>query len=292
MAFVRFDAATDTSALVVADANGGKERVLATRRRPRVFISFYQSTATARPAWSPDGRIIAVFGFDGRALPRTDLVFVDVASGGEVTRDSQGVFVPQGLAWMGSTSLILNQPKRAGGPAQLWRMSYPDGAVLPMTNDVLNYLGAFVAADRASVVASRADTRVGIWVGDRLAEQGREVVTPFSHSFPFHVMRWAGQRLVYDSTVNGVYTISSVIPGAGAPIEVAPGFGPGATSDGKTVVFFNSPGSALWTIDTTRAAQPVQLVPDGLFPIVTRDDQRVIFLSTRSGVQNTMDRFN
>src|SRR5262249_58724774 len=57
------------------------------------------------------------------------------------------------------------------------------------------------------------------------------------------------------------------------------------TSDGKTVVFFNSPGSALWTIDTTRASQPVQLVPDGLFPIVTRDDQRVIFLSTRSGVQ-------
>ena len=63
MAFVRVDVAGDADSLIVADADGGRQRVLSTRRRPRNgFISSFNviSGTAPRPAWSPDGRYCPV----------------------------------------------------------------------------------------------------------------------------------------------------------------------------------------------------------------------------------------
>ena len=67
MAFIRVDAAAGSVALVIADAEGGRARVLSTRRFPALFVSTFRWRRQAlRPAWSPDGRTIAVFAGDGR----------------------------------------------------------------------------------------------------------------------------------------------------------------------------------------------------------------------------------
>jgi len=285
MAFVRVHARENSEDLVVADADGGRERVVTTRRRPKGFVSAFFSSSTTRPAWSPDGRVIAVFGFDGQPA-RPQVEFVDAATGVETVRAAQPGFVPQGLAWLGSAAVILSQPKEIRSQVQLWRMSYPDGALSPLTNDLNSYVGLDVSADLGSVVTSRSEIKIGLWVGDAIGSRGAEVVAPVPATTAVVAMVWAGERVVFDSTVNGRPGIVGVTPGTGGPMEITSQGGlPAATSDGKAILFIDTDG--LWKLDAGYGARPVRLVSgDAIFPVVTPDNRAVVFLSQRSGVQS------
>jgi Tol biopolymer transport system component len=88
MAFVRIKAAEGSSSLILAGADGGGERVLATRRDPAAFVSFRMGDREPRPAWSPDGRLIAAIGQGGVGR---HVVVVDAESGIETAvLDSRG----------------------------------------------------------------------------------------------------------------------------------------------------------------------------------------------------------
>jgi len=251
MAFIRV--AKDAESLIVADADGGRERVLTTRRRPSAFVSMVWFNApAARPAWSPDGRTIAAFGA-GIGELITQVVFVDVATGAESVKGSQGGFVPQGIAWLGEGLLALSQPRASWSRIQLWRMSYPDGTVSPLTNDLTGYLGANVDRARSSLVTTRSETKGAIWVGDAEGN-GKEVLASFDLPTPSATVRWFGDRVIFDSAINGVSSIGSISSAGG----VAPDFVvseaavPAVTSDGKVIVFLKldaQPG--LWRLDTT-----------------------------------------
>jgi eukaryotic-like serine/threonine-protein kinase len=291
MAFVRVDVAADTDSLVIADADGFNQRVLSTRRRPKNgFISAFSVVfgTAPRPAWSPDGRVIALFGVDAASIG-IEVVFVDVATGAETKRPAQGGFVPAGIAWLGPTALLLSQPKITGLREQLWRMSYLDGVVTPVTNDLSRYVGVDVDAARSSVVTARSETRVGIWVGD-ITGRGSEIVPPFPYTATLMSVQWAGDRLLYDANTSDVFTIAGVTPGGGEAVEVASDASfPSGTSDGRTVVFARNPPSdqGLWKTDIASGSQPVRLLAGfSSFPIVTRDDRHVIFLSTKNGLQS------
>jgi Tol biopolymer transport system component len=287
MAFVRVDLGTDEDSLVIAEADGRNPRVLATRHRSKNGFVSLSNASSSRPAWSPNGRVIAVFGTDAVAV-KTEVVFVDAATGAETIRSAEGGFNPQGIAWLSPSSLLLSQPKTSGSRVQLWRMSYPDGRVSPVTNDLSSYIGVDVAADREGVVTSRSETRIGIWVGDTTG-RGNEIVPPFSYIAPLMAVHWAGERLVFDASTTDVFTIGTVIPGSGGVVELASNASlPAGTSDGKTVVFVTAdvePG--LWKMDAANGSPPAQLFkgPAG-FPIVTPDDRSVVFLATRNGTQS------
>ena len=285
MAFIRMDVSASSAALVIADADGGRARVLTTRRTPQFVSTFTGASSAPRPAWSPDGRVIAVFA--GKGGPRTQVVFVDVSTGAEVVLDSRGSFVPFGISWLDASSVLLSQPAEIGAPVQLWRMSYPDGAVSRLTNDVNSYHGAGLDGDRQSLVTSRSEMRVAIWVGDGAANNGAEVVPPTPVANQYVRVAWAGERLLYDATANGRLSIVSVVPGVETPVEVASnGSGAVATSDGKTIVFMKTGADAsIWKVDAD-GRQPVELVSGGFIPVISRDDRHVIYLGAGSGVQS------
>ena len=232
--------------------------------------------------------MIAVFG-DNVDAQRTEVVFVDVATGKETTHVAGGAYMPQGLAWLGPNDLLLSQPKTTGSHVQLWRMSYPGGAVTPLTNDLSSYVGADITRDRTSVVTSRSDTRAAIWVGDAAGTQGTDVTSTFPISVLLTSVAWAGDRVLYSTTVNGVAAIASVIPGRGAPVDVVIDAAlPAVTPDGKTVVYIKSSedGTGLWKIDAQTGARPVQFEKgSAFFPVVTPDNRNVVFISPRGGRQ-------
>ncbi|HUL82433.1 MAG TPA: hypothetical protein VL131_09825, partial [Gammaproteobacteria bacterium] len=289
MAFVRVRPAEASSALIVADADGGHERVLATRSAPLHFLSIYIiGQPLIRPAWSPDGRSIAVFESDTRTLS-SRVVVVDVASGKGTVLGS-GAADAQGLAWLGPDALVLSQSAGVAQRVQLWRLSYPGGALSRLTNDLNSYVGVDVDAARTSLVTSRRDSRASLWVGDADGAKGAEIVRPAPFGAPLGRVAWAGGRVLYDGEVNGQYTIAAVSPDGGAPEElVANGFGPSATSTGDAVVFMSTLSDAengVWKVSGS-SRQRVSLVRgDAFMPIVTPDDRNVVFLSTRGGRQS------
>jgi serine/threonine protein kinase len=77
-AFVRRDGGA--SVLVIADPDGSHERVLAGRQDPTSFNSGF-GPELIPPAFSPDGRLLAVFGMTSRSV--REVVVVNVATGSE-----------------------------------------------------------------------------------------------------------------------------------------------------------------------------------------------------------------
>jgi len=291
LAFLRVDGA-GSSSLVVVGVDGA-ERVLAKREQPAYFVSLWViGRPPARPAWSPDGKTIAMLEFKNLLEPH--VVFVDVATGRETIRDSHGSFLPQGIAWVGPSSLVLSQPEEFGQRVQLWRMSYPAGDVVPLTNDLSSYIGVDVDASRRNLVTSRRDTRLALWIGGADGNAGTEVVrpTPFGGARPY--VAWAGDRVLYDSTSNGKAAVAAISADGGVPEDViSNGFQIAATPDGSALAFVRSSKGedGLWRVDGA-GRRPAQLVPGfdkfGGFvvePLVSPDGRYVLFISNRSGVQ-------
>ena len=285
MAFVRWDAPSNTTALVVADPDGRNERVLATRTLPQMLLNLgVVGRPPVRPAWSPDGRVIALLEIATAEKLESRVVFVDVETGAATARDAHGAWSAQGLGWLGPGSLILNQPASAGRPMQLWRMSYPTGTVVPVTNDLSNYIGVDLDAARDTLVTSRLDLATSLWVDDATGTF-TEIVPPFPYGGPTVWVAWAGERVLYGSTaVDGRPTVAAIAASGGVPEEIVPDAASAAASpDGSTIVFGRN--GVLWKLDAARGdAEP--LVPGAVSPAILPDGHQVVFISLRTDKQS------
>jgi serine/threonine protein kinase len=287
-AFVRRDVEPGTSALVIADPDGSHERALKTRQAPTTF------TIGIPPVYSPDGRLLAVAGVAARSAQ--EVVVVDVATGSERSL-SNGVVsnntVFSGLGWLDDGTLVLDKPAEAGAPVQLWRLSFPNGQIARLTNDINMYAGVSLTADRSSLVTARLDARVSIWVGDEAGGQSVEVLSfPVTGPAALATVAWAGDRVIYPNISGGRVVVATELPEQGASEEVVTpgGYQPAATTDGRTVVFTKlgtgDQAGSLWRVDAD-GNHAVPLAPRGSHsPLVTPGDRQVMFLSARSGIMS------
>ena len=267
--------------LITADADGSHERVIAALQPSGYFNA-------RRPAWSVDGRIIAVAGPAPQAsADRGQVNVVDVGTGAARVLPLSLAVSPSGPAWLDAGSLLISGVAESGGLDQLWKLSYPGGQLSRLTNDLSRYTGVSLTADRSSVVTARSDMRQSVWVGDRAAKSGAEIA-PLAPGPWAASVAWAGERLLHVANVNG-HTSVAFLNGRAAPDEIVTrGSQPVATSDGRTIVFVSNEtgdGAGLWKVGTD-GQHAVQLVSgNASWPVITSDDKRVIFVSSRGGAQ-------
>ena len=145
------------------------------RKFPHPHLSLSQpGQPHVRPAWSPDGRVIALIGSDEASLL---VLFVDVATGSERVVALSELGSITGPAWVDAGALVVTGTVKSGVLQQLWRLSYPAGQLTRLTNDLSSFLGTSVTTDGRSLVTERSDTRVSVWVGDGAADGGTEVIS-------------------------------------------------------------------------------------------------------------------
>ena len=246
--FVRGYPRERESCLIVASADGSRERKLACRAHPDLF-------GLTGVAWSPDGQTIAV-PMVALAAPAQDrVVLVDASSGAERPFRSPNFQRIGFLGWLPDQSGMVvdaaptgqGHGRYAGG--QLWLLPYPAGSARRLTNDLSDYYGVSVARAADSLVSIQRDPRSTLWVAD------------------------GGDSLT-------ARTITSAVTARDGESGI------GWTPDG-TLVFASLAGGS-WDIWTSNAdgTQRRQLTSDPAaetFPTVAPDGRTILFLSDRAG---------
>jgi TolB protein len=161
------------------------------------------------------------------------------------------------VAWLPDGSgLILTAADQSFSPAQIWHLSYPDGAARRITNDLNDYGDVSLTSDASALVAVQTERISSVWAAPNgEARRSRRITS-------------------------GKYDGDS---------------GVCWTSDGKVVYASNKNGNRdIWIIDQDGSNQKQLTVDAGTneFPSVSADDRYVVFVSDRSGALNIwrMDR--
>lgn len=283
MVFVRGDIAR--SELVIADAEGRNERVLATRqaKTPQFYtLGTAGGPPSNRPTWSPDGKVIAVPGVaaDSRVL-RGYALFVTVSDGSV----HAVVQTPPGNGtWIDNVSLLWNRARRAGGPQQLWRFSYPTGDVSRLSNDLSDYSSVSLTAQGDSLATARTETLATIWIGDRTGTSGRdEISTAAPPGLGGTTLSWGSNELFYVTLQGDARMIGAFSPAQKITRDVKEeAAAPAVTSDGGTIVYMSwgplETFATIWKADADGRNETQLLPPESRWLAgITRDDQALVY---------------
>jgi dipeptidyl aminopeptidase/acylaminoacyl peptidase len=212
------------------------------------------------------------------------VVFIDTRTGSERAFD----FGPQlpgiALAWLDEGTLLLSALDRSSAPIQLWRLTYPQGEFSRLTNDLNQYIGISLTANRNELVTARSEAAFSIWTSDASAARWTQTVptTPVKGPIGFGV-RWLGDDLLYPSSASGGWTLERWRASSRSTQILAPAGGnPQVSRDGSTIVFFDYDTGELWKMDADgrnktlagRGNANAQITPDA---------RQVTFIGTADG---------
>jgi Tol biopolymer transport system component len=277
MAYLR-DAPGGRTELMVA-VEGSADRVLATRMPPeRFWTTLPDLPAAFVPAWSPDGRTLAVLGAMVRPGGSTgQVVFVDVASGSTRAVNAGPPLLGSALGWRDATTVVIAMLVQVSSPLQLWQMSFPEGTVRHLTNDLNQYAGVSFTSDRNTLVTGRSEFSLGIWTSDAAATQWTETVPvkPIRGPVGFGVV-WAGEDLIFLGGTGTNFALLRRRQSTGETETLAPAGGsPSITRDGSTVVFFDYNRGRPYKMDADGRSR-VELGRVLVIPSVTPDGRYLV----------------
>jgi serine/threonine protein kinase len=182
IAFLRGDAQSSSSSLILANADGsGDETTLATRS-VKDKHGFFAGVANIGPVWSPEGRSLAVPGYDSSDKVRFELVRVEL-DGGRQTRIGTTFWIGfSGLAWLpdGSALIVAGSVQGVTSQTQLWRVPLASGEPVRITNDSQYYVGASSSQDGRILASVQGSASSTIWRRP-LAGAGEERQLSFSN---------------------------------------------------------------------------------------------------------------
>jgi serine/threonine protein kinase/Tol biopolymer transport system component len=214
IAFVRNLAATGESQLVVANADGSNAHAMATRKRPEQFWPFIGDGA-----WSPDGKVIAVSA--GTLAPAYELYpgVVEASSGRQQQIGSSRWFRLLQLTWLPDGRNLLMVASELSSPArrQIWQLSYPEGKVSRITNDLNNYFGVSLTTDGSTFATMQSRINSNIWIGAKGEwDHPRQVTQGLSNTDgTWGLTSTSDGKIVYTSAANAIVSLWQVNPGNG-----------------------------------------------------------------------------
>ncbi len=248
LAFVRTNRALDTPEVVVAQANGTSERILARRARADTD-TFMSDMKRAGPAWSPDGKVLACPTLRLSSQQQMNLEVIDVETGAGRRLNKEAWYDISRVAWLADGSgLVVSAAAVPGAPWQLHLIAYPGGEVRKVTNDPHNYTFISGARDSSLFLTLNIEDDSSIWQVSATSGAQPDVTGV--------TQRKGVSEILWDGAEKFLYTIS----------------------DGThTNLWVQEPGASL---------RQLTFEADNFKPALSGDGRYVVFVSTRAGAMN------
>ncbi|HEX6463782.1 MAG TPA: protein kinase, partial [Vicinamibacterales bacterium] len=287
-AFTRGSMLRGTTDLVIADADGGNEHVLATSAPPVQF----QPEA---PSWSPDGKTILV---TAAAFPfGAPAVIAAVDAVGRTTRtigDNWGQL--RDVTWLpDGRSFLVTGLDLGGSSVQIWRVTYPAGERSRVTNDLNTYTGVSMSSDGRSIATVQTETEASIYVAEGPDKEPRRITSGAGRADGTGGLAWLPDgRIVYTSTASGLPQLW-IVDRNGAPRQLTSqptvALSPQASPDGAWV-YFGSYAHGAWGIFRVApdgsGLQEIVSAGEGVLHPLSPDGKTIYFTSTITGVPHLM----
>ncbi|HMI52109.1 MAG TPA: protein kinase [Candidatus Saccharimonadales bacterium] len=268
--------------LLVANADGSEERVLAAK------ASNVSTAGLLAPAWSPDGKTI-VFASLQPAVG-SQLLELSLADG--ATRTLYSTHGDLGRPhWLPNGSALL-VPMRDEGPAaqgQIWTISHPSGEAQRLTNDLTDYSLPWLdlTSDGSSLVAVEFSFATDIWAVPAGDPSHASQITSGGPAI-LNVSALGNDRIVFQTRNRDVYTANfdgskqTLVAGSDRRISFVSG-----CDDGKHIVYDATKGddTDVWRMDSD-GSNPVQLTHDktAMLPACGPDSQFLTYFNAASSV--------
>lgn len=273
------------SSLLIADTDGRNTKTVVATKDPAYFPS-------EGPAWSPDGKRIAIAETPDGDYSDYLVETVDVDSGAIRRVGSRQWDFPRQIAWLpdGSAMVFAAGVGRTALNAQLWDVSYPSGDARRITNDLNFYIGATMTSDASALATVQVGLQGAIWVGSMGGTSSfsspRQVTSGIDRADGLAGISWLGaDKLVFGYYRSGaIHFATTALDGSNMhdiPTPATLSNWPSACGDGKHFVFGAQTSSGtipLWREDADGAnARQITSGKLDVFPACSSDGKFVLY---------------
>jgi serine/threonine protein kinase/Tol biopolymer transport system component len=290
-AFIRWQAAVNESALMVANIDGsGKPEVLGPPRGRDQFVPAL--------AWSKDGKKIATAVSTSTGGYSTTLVEISVKDKSEHQLTSRnwagGIFR---IFWLkDDNGLIINAKEKDGSPMQLWHVSYPLGEAKIIANNFGDYDPATlgVTENSSTLIAGVVETSLSIGVASLNSIKSRPQFISTDKYDGCGGMSWTpDNRIVYGAKRGDDYHIWIMKEDGSDNTPLTSGAysdgQPRVSPNGRHIVFSsNREGNIrkIWRMDLNGGNLKQLTMNEGYSPSCSPDGKWVVYVSEQDGKPN------
>ena len=280
--FVRDSGQAATSSLMLANTDGSNIHNLLTVHNPATF-------STEGPAWSPDGKRIAIGflpdGFLGNAMLET----VNVADGKATPLGDLRWIELHQIAWLPDGSAIVfagSKPGESSFNSQLWQISYPGAEERRITNDLNFYVDSSITADGTGLVTIQAVFRSSLWlmpgkISKWAKESPREITSDPERADGFMGATWTPKNeIIYGYYTSGQVGLAklSIATGNSQDLNTGATFNSGPSACGSTNMFVFSVRDQVWRADDDGGnLKQLTTSPGNVFPACSPDGKTVFY---------------
>jgi eukaryotic-like serine/threonine-protein kinase len=283
--FVREYPQTKTSELLIANSDGSSEKPLLTIHDPSLFS--FQG-----PAWSPDGKIIAIGQTPRGDFAKYEIETVAVDTGAKTQLGSETWAFPRQMAWLpdGSALVFSSAADRTSANPQIWSLSFPAGEKRRITNDLNFYQGLSITSDGSTLATVQVTVTGSLWrsnFGSSAAlSPPTQVTSGIGRADGISGLAWAASgKILYEYYSSGSIRLATVDPDGGNARDLSLSsssfYWPATCGDSDYFVsgaHNASNGISIWraNLDGSNAKQ-LSTEPYGALPACTPDGKTVIY---------------